>query len=527
MRNKKALLFILSTPLVLCSCQGKVPLTFKEVTFIDSKETRVDTDTDIYYQKKEITPLNVPSIDGVTIINNTHTFSDLNDVAHAYDNYQNLISYNKENINQTIKQKLLVVPVYFTDSEVNGNEKLMEQKRTLIQNAFFGDTNRTYYDSVAGYYNKSSYGHLQLEGEVTSWFEIGKSSAEAKQQAGNKPENYSDKIAQEVADWLSEDMFNKYSTIKNGTLDSLYIVYDFPYEEKNDSDNKTPLFWAYVNHVKNISKVSSYAWSSFYFTGERALKTHKVETHTYIHETGHLLGLSDYYNKSGAYQPLGFMDMMDSNLGDHSVLSKYLLNWVSPKILKVGEIANKGSITIRPFVTSGDCILIPTYNANGTVFDRYLLIEYFAPIGLNDLKKFPNYLYTDEDNQEHIFKYPNQYGIRVYSVDARLGYIEHNTIKVEPAKYTVDQTPPSGKYDIGFYRDNKTDNGVDAPFYALLESGKEQTFVHGMNATNNTLFKLNSTFGIEMYQALAVEYGITFKVTKMTTKEARIEFKAV
>ena len=78
--------------------------------------------------------------------------------------------------------------------------------------------------------------------------------------------------------------------------------------------------------------VNAYSWSSLYFTNFH--KERKVDSSIYIHETGHLLGLSDYYNtekkKQGYYyQPTGFFDLMDSNQGDHTALSKYLLNWTS------------------------------------------------------------------------------------------------------------------------------------------------------------------------------------------------------
>ena len=54
-----------------------------------------------------------------------------------------------------------------------------------------------------------------------------------------------------------------------------------------------------------------------------------------IHETGHSLGLPDYYDYDGSQGPdggVGGLDQMDGNWGDHNCFSKYVLGWVAPTI---------------------------------------------------------------------------------------------------------------------------------------------------------------------------------------------------
>ena len=72
-----------------------------------------------------------------------------------------------------------------------------------------------------------------------------------------------------VVDSLDEDTFTKYSKNHEGVLDSLYLIYDYPYQndKKNSEDS---LFWAYTYHCKSLSKVSNYSWSSFDFVGDKA-----------------------------------------------------------------------------------------------------------------------------------------------------------------------------------------------------------------------------------------------------------------
>lgn len=60
-----------------------------------------------------------------------------------------------------------------------------------------------------------------------------------------------------------------------------------------------------------------------------------VDSSTYIHETGHLLGLDDYYS----YNPntIGKVygaDMMDGNLGDHHLYQKFFWGGLSLILLQ-------------------------------------------------------------------------------------------------------------------------------------------------------------------------------------------------
>ena len=64
----------------------------------------------------------------------------------------------------------------------------------------------------------------------------------------------------------------------------------------------------------------------------------------------------------------------------------------------------------------------------------------------------------------------------------------------------------------------------DKPFYHLLESSGQNSFFEGKCASNKTLFKYNSTFGVDTFQDLASEFGVTFKVSKVTVNEATITF---
>ena len=328
--------------------------------------------------------------------------------------------------------------------------------------------------------------------------------------------------------------------------------------------NRSPLFWAYFDKVtkdfdgqnKKEPHASSYSWSSFYFTGSRAMNENIVDANTFIHETGHLFGLDDYYNTnsktftyngeyvketSGIFQPTGFMDMMDYNLGDHCAFSKYILDWVNPYVID----PTCKEITLRSFTRSGDFAIIPAPNWNGTAFDEYLLLEYFAPEGLNRSYNFPSYSYFDGDNVERVYTYPNRHGLRVYHVDARLAYYAQRTLKAEKCWINAPEADllawktkvPSMGY-IDFLNTNGTQGTVDnntQVLLHLLEADGKNHLLNGIAANNTTLFAINSSFGYDVYKDFVFnktddsnnKYSlpIKFKVARLDSNEITLKFE--
>ena len=515
---------------ILCACQSTnrsldfIPYQYEENLIETFKEEKGD----IYYKNDYVTPLTINTPAGVSIRTGVNEIKELNDITTGFDdNAYSLRSANLDNLNGVIEQSLLVVPVYFKDNEMANNEDLKLKKKTLIENAFFGDENTTNYQSVSSYYNRSSYGHLRIKGEVLDWYEINQTSSSAIEEGKKSPENYSDKIVKDIVDNLSDEIFNKYSNNNSGILDAIYIIYDYPYQN-NKLNGEDTLFWAYTYYCKSSGKISAYSWSSFDFMGENVLKDYQVDATTYIHEVGHLFGLLDYYNKGNysTYQPLGFMDMMDYNLGDHSPFSKYLLNWTTPYVLDMKD-KSSGEIEIRDFSSTGDFILIPTSNYNKTAYDHYLLLSFFTPKNLNNLNNFPSYEYSLNDKLKGIFTYPNQYGVLLYEVDARLGYYKTGVIRNYTPVCYIDENINPGEYLINFYHHNELDKASDEPIYRLLESSGQNTFIDGNCASNNTFFKYGDTFGVNTFLELSRQFGVTFKVSRLTTKSAKISFTSI
>ena len=142
---------------MLTSCSKPLALEFEpygEKDYVEAKDLMIEAEGEYYIRKKETKPIST-------------ALGDINNLSDLLKN--NRSGKARSKMPTKGDQKILVVPVYFSDSDANS----LEKKTTFIQNAFFGKTSRTNYDSVAGYYNKSSYGQLRISGEVAPWYTAG------------------------------------------------------------------------------------------------------------------------------------------------------------------------------------------------------------------------------------------------------------------------------------------------------------------------------------------------------------------
>lgn len=515
---KKSRMLLINFALVLTSCFGTTSLEF--VPYLADLKP-----FDTYHFDEEVNPYLIPR--NAYFHNRTVLSNEITSLSQVISSKENVLAYEEGQ-----EAHLLVVPLAFHGSDRSTHEK----KTILIQNAFFGDSSKNTYESVASYYNRSSYGHVKIQGEVTDWYTSSMTADKALQLArNNSPLPVSSSLANEVVSWLDESDFDltNYLTEDGNYVRGLYIVYDFP----PDYGDTSSLFWAYVHRADKNStypSAATYAWSSIDFVGEKAYKNNYVETNTFIHEVGHLFGLSDYYNRhaSSYYQPTSFFDMMDYNLGDHCSFSKYLLRWATPYVVNQPQ-----EITIRSFTETGDFILIPTSSFNGTPYDEYILIEYFTPTGLNNSSSFASYLYRDKSGRERIFYYPSYHGVRIYHVDARLAYYTNQSINVM-VDYVDNLTqidPSDPAYNdtlyVGFANDNSPMDKTDDLLCHLLSARGESDYENGIAASNATLFALEDTFGksIDSYHNFRFnktgEYlPFSLTISKMRDKEVTVSF---
>ena len=329
------------------------------------------------------------------------------------------------------ENNLLVVPL-----KIKGYEEYATvDNLNKIRDSFFleDSLNTLGYYSLSEYYKISSYNKLNIKGEVTPWIDLDLTTKEI---SSSSISNYTldcgtyfptEKAINYIKENLNIDL-TKYDNDKDGFIDGVYFIYGCP-TFLDDSSLSTSTFWNFTYYnVLNKDKASisspvlmTYSWSSFDMLSKGSDKT-KLDTHTYIHEFGHQLGLNDYYDTSNSgglnpyTSPMGGLDMMDNNVGDHSAFSKFALGWVNPYIVKgdYGEV----NIDLKSLISDGECIILPTKEYNNTPFDEYFMIEYVKNDSINKLDStagYPSTFYTDG----RIIRFYSKNGIRITHIDAR------------------------------------------------------------------------------------------------------------
>lgn len=315
--------------------------------------------------------------------------------------------------------KLLVIPVYFSDVEKPTDEQLDN-----INKAFFGKEEDTGWQSLASYYSSSSYGNFTFEGKVVEPYAYPKSTKNLDTNDSNEAYNYVIDILQSAIEYEKElgvDM-KDYDSNSDGYIDGVDIIYFYDATVVNST-----MFWQYTTaDYSSVGDANDPVAKRFFFSGYNYITTGyydpDIDSHTLIHETGHMLGLDDYYNYDsniyrGSY-PAGLTDMMDHNVGDHNAYSKMLMGWVNPYV--IDGTSDDFTISLNSFTETGDCIVFRNTKEdpfNGTPYDEYLILEYYTPTGVNeeDSTGYKEW-YTQNGKTLGTFSIP---GLKVYHVDSR------------------------------------------------------------------------------------------------------------
>lgn len=370
--------------------------------------------------------------------------------------YQDENYFASTGLNPQGKYEVLVIPVEFFD------DKFEDQELIDLESVFNNKAN-TGWESVSSYYNTSSYGKLDLTFNITQ-----KVTLDRSYQYFDNGQDYGGDILKLALDALDGTIdFSKYDYNNDGFIDGIYIIYSAPIDYGTDA-----YYWAYVTSYseglddpEDTTKFDgkypyTYLFASIDFMYESIETSEednyntpiaglKLNATTYIHETGHMLGLDDYYDyedKMGSNQGLGGADMMDYTVGDHNAYSKLMLGWVKPTV-----ITSTTTITISSFESSGQFIMI-LLDYNGSYFSEYLIIDLYTATGLNALHAGVNgsLLYYNSNDTGAAF------GARIYHVDS-----------------TIDT--PYNDDDYWSFTDNNNST-TDDPLIKLVEADGDKNF---------------------------------------------------
>ena len=450
----------------------------------------------------------------------------------------------------TKKANLLIIPVWFTDSGNYIDTSKKETVREDIQTVYFGKNTDIGWRSVKTYYEEESHdANLKITGDVSNWYEPGVSSTNYYVDSSDDGPIKTKNLVKNAVTWYFEHNSDKsrtdYDCNKDGYLDGVMLIYAAPDYQVLNNQNYDNM-WAYCFWIQgkdgNVSNPSANAffWASYDFMyGSEVckLRTGKdnyhsgftkyttLDSHTFIHEMGHMFGLVDYYDYSDyKFNPAGGFSMQDHNVGGHDPFSSYALGWG-----KAYVPTDTTEIYLKPFTTSGEMVILsPNYNTTlRTAFDEYLILEYYTNDGLNFMDTSNMYMEGKKD-------YPTGSsipGIRLWHVDARLTYPVGKSFSAD--QITTDPSTNLGKVTLlmsNTYAHSRVSESYLTPVYRtnpdyanfnLLELIRNSRSAHtpfaseGTNFKSSDLFKKGDTFSMSKCSDQFVKSGKLNKGTDL------------
>lgn len=317
---------------------------------------------------------------------------------------------------------LLTIRVEFQDVKFTDGIYTEDQLKAMIDGtdaaAEFPKLQSGLYESLNGYYKRSSYGKLNIctGKDAGSGASVVYSYTLSKNREEYAGENGGEQLVKEVLDGLDNAIdYSDYDLDNDGTIDGICINF------AGQNEGRDSVWWSHVGWYQNHESVDSWdgVKANSYMIFHTQLEGESGEVNindneghrTLIHETGHMLGLDDYYNFDDPDKGIQTEDMMCYNSGEHNGFSKWLLGWIDDEQIQwiTKDSVQEGGIDInlRPISTelpgASDkliAMIAPTKAEGGNaIYSEYFVVEY------------------DKDG---VGNYEGETGFRVFHVDAHL-----------------------------------------------------------------------------------------------------------
>ncbi len=231
----------------------------------------------------------------------------------------------------------------------------------------FGDgTGVLPYDSLRNFYLRSSYDRLTIEGNVLGWYTTPYArSTVAETTQGRQA------LIREALDHYDQQGhdFAQYDNDGDGAIDYFCVFWAGPHGEW------ASFWWGYYTSFSDSTyrldgkRLRSYSWQWELYS----YPSGSFSSKTVIHETGHALGLPDYYDYDDSVGPrggVGGLDIMDSS-GDHNCFSKFMLDWIEPVVVSTGS----RTLQLRGSGLYPDAVLFMPSAVPGRIFAEYFMVQ--------------------------------------------------------------------------------------------------------------------------------------------------------
>jgi M6 family metalloprotease-like protein len=305
----------------------------------------------------------------------------------------------------------------------------------VVQNDLFGDGQSGNFplESLRNFYRRASYNQLEIGGATLGWYTAPYPRRNVPQTTAGREGLI--KEALNAMEAQGHD-FSQYDNDGDGTIDYFLVIWT------GADTGWANFWWGYQTGFNDGSyrldgkRLGSYSWQ-----WEARPYGGTFSPYVTIHETGHALGLPDYYDYDDAVGPVGGvggLDQMDANWGDHNCFSKFLLDWITPTFC-----GDPGShpVILQPSESSKDALVLMPGASPDQPFSEFFMVQ--------------NRRRTQND-----LTYPND-GLLIWHVDARLdnsgynflydnSYTDHKLLRLMEADglETIEQ---NGWADAGDY----------------------------------------------------------------------------
>lgn len=347
------------------------------------------------------------------------------------------------------------------------------------------------YETMRAYYARASYSQLDIQGNVLGWYTTAYNRSQVEETTQGRQT-----LIKEVLNYYDSQGhdFSQYDNDNDGYIDYFLVFWTGPHGEW------ASFWWGYQTTFGDTSyfldgkRLRKYSWQWELYNYPYGQFTPRVA----IHETGHALGLPDYYDYDDSVGPkggVGGFDMMDANSYDHNAFSKFVLDWLTPVVFSSGS----QDYDLRASGDYPEALIFFPGAVSGDIFNEYFLVQN---------------RYASRNDSGLVSINGGDVGLAVWHVDARLNsygtnflynnsYTEHKLLMLVQAD-GLDEIEQGirGFNSTDFYRSGSVFgpstypatvryDGTPTEMTMLVESGNGPLYTVEMTAGANPAIRLS------------------------------------
>ena len=394
--------------------------------------------------------------------------------------------------------KFLVIPVWFTNSTDFFKESHKAQILEDIRAKILEEKTDDNYWSLKSYYETESKGKVHIDATISDFYT---STTSLVNYTDTGDSSLTHKLVNDATNWYfannPTDSINNYDSDGDGKVDGVICYYAGNYYGAKNATMRSTAYAFYDNDGRVYNTGCFCPIGGIYGFGREISTSWQLNTddlssilppefvrgaNTVIHEVGHQFGAIDLYEYAAKneekHYPCGAFSMQDNDSGSHDPFQTNLFGWSKPDIYAAKDynVGDKITISIDDFQGSGNNILLTKdWNEYNSLFDEYLLLELYAPIGLN----------AYDANRVGF----NEAGIRVWHANSIMA---HASAADEDSPDLVNTRTNSFKYST-------YDRNDEYDLLHLIRNNEEVGIDVTTKVGNDDLFKNNDSFSMAKY----------------------------